>query len=128
LLSMPDEVKTSREEQLSVGSSQYWQSLSEEEKALKLQPLLSSVRREEAHHRWLGDSIGYGGLHEWVRRYFGVPDACERCGKVGPVQAHNVPKTYKRDKNRREDWLFVCSSCHAIVDPDCGKICKLGGQ
>ncbi|MEK6879712.1 MAG: NUMOD3 domain-containing DNA-binding protein [Nanoarchaeota archaeon] len=37
----------------------------------------------ESHPNWMGDEVGYTGLHIWVRKNLGKPDKCEHCGSNG---------------------------------------------
>lgn len=75
----------------------------------------------ENNPRWKGDSVTYQALHNWVRRHFVRPSACENCGKnpgknkVGytKLQWANINKKYLRD---RKDWKCLCPSCHRKID------------
>lgn len=66
------------------------------------------------HPKWLGDKVGYCGLHQWVRREKGNPTTCEFCGCSDKkcVWA-NKSRAYKRDL---EDWMALCVSCHYYYD------------
>lgn len=71
----------------------------------------------EKHPRWKGDEVGYGALHDWVRKYLGEPDTCEHCGRSN-LSGHlihwaNKSHEYKRDLN---DWLRLCVPCHSQFD------------
>lgn len=36
--------------------------------------------REGAEHRgWVGDAVGYQGVHIWLRKMLGRPNYCEHC-------------------------------------------------
>lgn len=65
----------------------------------------------------IGDDIGYGGLHDWVRRILGRPKMCEMCGfySDNPKLLNWANKTgdYKRDVN---DWIRLCRKCHHRYD------------
>lgn len=67
----------------------------------------------ENHPHWLGDKVGYDGLHDWVYKVLGAPMECKECGKIckNNYQIHWANKSgkYKRDKN---DWLRLCVKCH----------------
>lgn len=71
--------------------------------------------------KWKGDSVGYFGLHNWVRYHKGKPQFCERCGSAneGIRKYHwaNISHKYLRDLN---DWIRLCVSCHKKYDA--GKI------
>lgn len=65
----------------------------------------------EAHPSWKGDEVGYGGLHIWMRKEFGTPSKCERCGTETAKRYEwaNKSRTYKRE---RADWERLCVPCH----------------
>jgi len=71
---------------------------------------------EESPH-WIGDEVGYRGLHDWVRKNKGKPIECEFCGKkkTTPNSIHwaNKSHKYKRDL---DDWLALCVKCHKKYD------------
>ena len=77
----------------------------------------SSKLRRENHYEWLGDNVGYGALHAWVKKELGLPDKCEHCDKDGLFgqKIHWANKTglYKRDIT---DWIRLCVSCHRKYD------------
>jgi hypothetical protein len=87
----------------------------EHRKALSLSHL--GKFQDEASSQWRGDKVGYSGLHEWVRRKLGTPDACEHCGKVGlkgrQIHWANKSRNYQRDLT---DWVRLCVSCHWLYD------------
>jgi len=68
-----------------------------------------------AHKSWKGDSVGYVGVHEWVRYHLGKPRRCGNC-KTTKAKAYdwaNVSGEYKRDLN---DYIRLCRSCHKKLD------------
>lgn len=66
---------------------------------------------------WLGDLVGYSGIHQWIRRVLGQPHVCEFCGKknLRHRQYHwaNVSGEYLRDIS---DWIRLCVKCHKNYD------------
>jgi len=70
-----------------------------------------------ANHKWKGNSVGYYGLHNWVRRELGKPQNCEHCknNNLKPRQYHwaNKSQKYLRDK---KDWIRLCVPCHKKYD------------
>lgn len=62
---------------------------------------------------WKGDSVGYSGLHLWIRRNKPKPEFCEHCKKVPPYDLANISQKYKRDVN---DYEWLCRSCHINGD------------
>jgi hypothetical protein len=71
--------------------------------------------RGERHKQWLGDRIGYRGLHKWVRRHLGVPNNCAKCLTTDDIKYEwaNKSHEYKRDLG---DWFSLCISCHRKYD------------
>lgn len=71
---------------------------------------------EEAN-QWKGDAVGYGALHDWVRRKLGTPKKCEKCGfeSSNGRRFHwaNKSHQYKRELN---DWMRLCAKCHKEYD------------
>lgn len=71
------------------------------------------VPQGENHPSYKGDSVGYSGLHDWVRRHRGKATACENCGSTHHVEWANKSHEYKREL---DDWLPLCKRCHAQYD------------
>lgn len=69
--------------------------------------------RGESHPGWKGDQVSYQALHEWVRKNSSIPRDCQKCGCHADVEAANISGQYKRDLS---DWVFVCKSCHVVMD------------
>jgi hypothetical protein len=69
---------------------------------------------------WKGDSVGYGGLHAWVRAQLGPARgrSCSQCSSNNGVGWANRSHQYRRDI---EDWLLLCAKCHAIYDSGNGR-------
>jgi len=65
---------------------------------------------------WKGDSVGYSGVHDWLRDYYGKADRCENkdCQQRScNYQWANISKKYNRV---RSDWIRLCVSCHQKWD------------
>ena len=80
-------------------------------------PCLALVRVEEKSPHWSGEQVGYRGLHLWVQRKLGKPDACVFCNKSGlkgrQIHWANKSGSYKR---LTSDWLRLCVPCHKKYD------------
>jgi hypothetical protein len=82
---------------------------------------ISEINRknvEEKARHWLGDNVGYHGLHIWVKKHLGRPIKCSNCGKTfkfNMKQIHWANKSgrYKRDLS---DWVRLCAKCHKKFD------------
>jgi len=83
----------------------------------KIRKALLGRFSNEKHPGWLGDEVGYSGLHKWVARHLGKPNICEHCQKIvqSPFQIHwaNKSHSYLRDLT---DWLRLCVPCHKQYD------------
>lgn len=66
-------------------------------------------------HNFKGDAVGYHALHVWLRRNYGSPLACEKCGSTINVEWASKDWTYSRT---RESWWALCRRCHTRYDMD----------
>jgi hypothetical protein len=69
--------------------------------------------RGKNNPRWKGDNVGYGALHDWVRKYLSKPDLCPKCNVVAPYNVANLSGKYLRDLS---DWEWLCVPCHMVQD------------
>lgn len=71
--------------------------------------------RDEKNGNWIGDNVGYAGIHDWVEVRLGRPKECEQCGTKEDRVYHwsNKSGEYKRDLN---DWWRLCVPCHKKYD------------
>lgn len=71
--------------------------------------------RESNSSNWVGDNVGYGALHDWVRKYKGTPSLCEHCGTshAKKFEWANKSHEYLRDL---DDWIRLCTKCHRKYD------------
>ena len=69
----------------------------------------------EKNGRWSGDTVGYQGVHSWMRRTLGQPSECENCGSVEAKRYEwaNLSGEYRRDIS---DWARLCVLCHRLID------------
>jgi len=81
---------------------------------------MKNYNRNGKNPSWKGDSVGYGALHNWVRRHKSKPEYCEECNKNKPHDLANISGEYKRDIN---DFKWLCRKCHMEMD---GRLKKLG--
>lgn len=70
---------------------------------------------EDKAYNWRGDSVGYGGIHAWVRRHKGKAAKCTVCGDSRPryIQWANIDHKYNRNL---EDFIELCAKCHRSYD------------
>lgn len=77
---------------------------------------IKDAQSGEKSYNWKGDSVGYAGLHQWIKKQWGKAKLCEgeNCkGNSARFEWANRSGKYKRV---RSDWLQLCSSCHHIRD------------
>ena len=67
--------------------------------------------------QWVGNKIGYGALHSWVKRNLGFPEKCEHCFYTG-LKGGKIHWANKSHKYLQEltDWIRLCASCHKLYD------------
>ena|SRR3990167_11370476 len=95
------------------GNKGYWLGKKRDKKTKEKIRLAHLGKRDDETNHWLGDKVGYDGLHDWVYRKLGSPMICEECSKIckNNYQIHWANKSgeYKRDI---DDWLRLCVKCH----------------
>jgi hypothetical protein len=64
-------------------------------------------------YRWLGDNVGYAGVHTWVYKNLGKAIWCTWCFSLKNIQWANISQKYKRDLS---DWIQLCGKCHSKYD------------
>ena len=74
--------------------------------------ILSSNRDADNPH-WSGNTVGYHGVHSWIRRRKPRPELCERCKQKKPNDLANISGKYKRDIL---DFEWLCRTCHMKED------------
>lgn len=87
----------------------------------------SEALRENKSPFWKGSEVGYGALHDWVRKYLGKPTKCSNidCKYPRKNSSRSIIKSPKRfewanrdHKYRRvlKDYISLCTSCHRLYD------------
>jgi hypothetical protein len=67
----------------------------------------------ELNPKWVGDKIGYLGLHDWIKRRLPKPKLCISCNVRPPYDLANISGRYLRDL---DDWHWLCRRCHMLSD------------
>lgn len=64
---------------------------------------------------WKGDNVGYGALHDWVRKQLGKAIYCsnDKSHKSWRYEWANISGEYKRDVS---DYRSLCVACHRKPD------------
>jgi hypothetical protein len=77
---------------------------------------LREVLEDEKHPNWKGTNAGNSAIHGWVRRNFGIPSKCEKCGITrdrARIDWSNKNHKYSRI---RSHWRTLCRKCHMNYD------------
>ena len=94
-----------------------------QEHSIETRKKISDSMSETKNYAWLGDKVGYFGLHVWVTKWKGSPKHCEMCGndKLRSRQYHwaNIDHKYNRVL---DDFIRMCVKCHKRYDIDVLKI------
>lgn len=62
---------------------------------------------------WKGNSVGYHGLHAWIKRNKPKIGLCENCKASKSIDLANISGLYLRNCN---DFEWLCRSCHMKKD------------
>lgn len=70
--------------------------------------------RGKKNRGWKGDSVGYGALHDYLRKYNPPPNSCQECSFITiNLDLACITGIYNRDfKNYR----YLCRPCHIKLD------------
>lgn len=74
-------------------------------------------KRGDKSPNWIGDNVGYWGIHSWVRRTLGRAVECSNCGTTDSKQYEwsSIEHKYLRDVS---NWISLCSKCHRHYDKE----------
>ena len=74
-------------------------------------------KKNEKSINWVGDKVGYRGIHHWISKELGKPRICNQCddSELNHRQYHwaNISGNYLRELT---DWVRLCASCHKKYD------------
>lgn len=79
---------------------------------------MSLQRKNEKHPGWVGDKVGYMGIHSWISNNWGKAKDfkcafCECDNSIRKLNWANMDHKYTRD---RKDWNILCVKCHHNYD------------
>lgn len=103
---------------------------SEENREIKRKIMINNWKDDEfikrhsnnGHDMWVGDKIGYQGLHGYMRKYKEKSERCEHCNEIKKLDLANVSGEYKRDVN---DFIWLCRKCHIAYDMSKSKMMEI---
>lgn len=75
-------------------------------------------RLDDKSRSWKADNVGYGGLHDWVKKHLSKPDKCSLCRTNKRLELCNISKKYNPETYNRDfkNWFYACHRCHNIYD------------
>jgi hypothetical protein len=79
----------------------------------------------ENNPMWKNKEVGYGALHDWIKRRTHRPSNCQMCFKNCRPDLANKSGEYKRDLS---DWVWLCRSCHMKSDGRLARLMELNRQ
>jgi hypothetical protein len=101
---------------------------------MKRKPLSPEHKRKiseslsgEKSYRWIGDDVGYRGVHDWVKKNLGKPTKCSNPDCTYPRKNSSrkiihSPKRFEwantdhKYRRKLEDYISLCTSCHRLYD------------
>lgn len=106
---MPQEVKDR------ISKSEKGKLVSKETRA-KLSKSLEG-KKNELSRKWIGDKVGYSGIHDWLYLNYGKANICENKWCLGTSRKFQWAKLEDRKYERRkENFVQLCTRCHVRYD------------
>lgn len=75
--------------------------------------LMRNNRLGENNPNWVGDKIGYIGVHGYINRNYPKPELCQDCKKRKAYDLANMTGIYSREL---KNWKWLCRRCHMQRD------------
>lgn len=68
-----------------------------------------------------GDSVGYIGIHIWLRKKYGLAHHCDKCGSIGRKNNNKWTISYALKKGsiyerKRSNFIRLCNKDHREYD------------
>lgn len=67
----------------------------------------------ENNPSWLGNAVGYRGIHNWINNHATKRGICSNCEVARKTVWANISHKYRRDT---DDWIELCQSCNINYD------------
>ena len=80
--------------------------------------MFNRKKQNEKNPNWRGESVGYQGIHKWLRKNYGEASHCinPRCTKKSK-KFHWSKKDHSTPYRRRiRDFQQLCAVCHRLYD------------
>lgn len=89
-------------------------------------------RKGKGNPMWKGENVKRKSVHSWINDNFGKEESCEMCGlEYSGEETRKFDwsnKEHNYESRKREDWQFLCRSCHMKYDYDKGFRKGAGGH
>lgn len=78
---------------------------------------MSEKRKGSLHPRWKGHHASYSAFHKWLVKNFGPASRCEnKLCNSGVTDFEYAKLSGKRHAHKRENYIQLCTTCHASYD------------
>ena len=77
---------------------------------------LKGFMADSKHSLWKGDKVGYGALHDWLKRKYGLANKCENPNCPGKSKRYTWANVGGKYLRKRKDFIMLCYSCHKKYD------------
>lgn len=74
---------------------------------------IGEAQKGEKNKNWLGDNVGYSGLHYWIRKHLPKSKKCHLCKERTPKEVACITSVYNREF---KNWAWLCYQCHRDWD------------
>ena len=91
----------------------------------KTRAKISKAKLGSKNPNWVGNKVGYQGVHGWVKRHKVKSLVCENCKSKPPYDLANISQKYLRDLN---DFWWLCRKCHMESDGRLKKLASLASH
>lgn len=70
----------------------------------------------EQNNKWLGDEVGYSGIHKWLTKSYGSPKICDNCDTEDAKRYEWALLKGKSYERNRDNFIRMCKKCHNNYD------------
>ncbi len=77
---------------------------------------MKGINLGEKNNMWKGDNVGRAAIHTWLKRHYGKPNTCEKCGLIGSRNIDWAKIKGRKYERKRENFWRLCHKCHMAYD------------
>ena len=85
------------------------------------------MKNSKLYPNFKGTKAEYARLHRWVGKNFATPAECDHC-ETQEAKQYDWASIEDRYTESREDWEYLCRSCHIKSDGRINQLNKGGGE